>query len=70
MDDEHPSRRIAELMAATEKSVKATERALLAVEALVGQMKGLVAELKKALADLDPQPAPPTKRRRRATPAT
>jgi hypothetical protein len=66
----NPSRRIAELTEATEKSVKATERALLAVEALVGQTKGLVAELKKALAELDPGPAPPTKRRGRATPAT
>jgi hypothetical protein len=60
------SRRIADLMAAAEKSVKATERALLALEAMVGQTKEILAELRKAHAEVAPEPARPATRRKRA----
>jgi hypothetical protein len=62
------SRRIADLMAAAEKSVKATERALLALESLVGQTKGILADLRKAQEASAREPGRPRRKRAKAAP--
>jgi hypothetical protein len=62
------SRRIADLMAAAEKSIKATERALLALEAMVGQTKGILADLRKAQEAAATEPTRPARKRAKAVP--
>jgi hypothetical protein len=60
-----PSRRVSDLIAAADRSMKATQRALLALEAVVEQTKGVIAELREAHAAAA-GPTRTAKRRNRA----